>query len=465
MILEVVIAAAWLLATAGLSRSRMIDRRRRGDEWLAAAEACGLTDIAADVTRWRVGLTARADHLTVRLAPAGAREEDGRQDYASIVTVVSERPFHHVTLRPETLTTAVEKGFLGAREIELGDPPFDAAYFVGGTTAAVRAALDEKTRRILCLLSGDGLEVSRREVRAHARLGLDLARVLRLTVDVARRLTAPLNVVDALAENARLDSAPAVRVQNLLCLMREFPEHPRTRDALRTACSDPSAEMRLRAAGALGPEGIEILTRLAEGPASDDVAAARAVYALGRRLPLERLATLLERSLRSRRLSTARACLEGLAHLGDEGVARVVKVLGVEAGELAVAAAQALAGSGSAAVEAPLLAALERDVPGLRAAAALALGHIGSVASVLPLKEAMRVATGDRSFQRAARQAVAEIQARAAGATPGQLSLAGAGAGAEQGQLSIADESGRVSFAEAGGGRVSLAPEDDRPRS
>jgi HEAT repeat protein len=269
---------------------------------------------------------------------------------------------------------------------------------------------------------------------------------------VARRLTEPLEVVETLAENACHDAVPAVRLENLLCLMREFPTHPRTHEALAAACRDPSPEMRLRAASAVGAAGVEVLMELADGLVADDVSAARAVYALGRRLPFDRVCALLDRALRSRRPSTARACLDTLGRRGEEATPLIAKVLAVESGELAVAAAVALGTSGAASAEAPLLAALDRDVPGLGIAAAEALGHVGSATAVLPLKEAARSAS-DRGFQRAARQAIGSIQARAGGATPGQLSLTAV----PTGQLSVTDgQEGRVSYPRGESGRVSL---------
>jgi hypothetical protein len=78
----------------------------------------------------------------------------------------------------------------------------------------------------------------------------------------------------------------------------------------------------------------------------------------------------------------------------------------------------------------------------VRVAAARALGQVGTIAAVLPLKE--REAQ-DRAVRAAARQAIAEIQSRARGAAPGQLSLAGG-------------ESGRLSLASGEEGRLSLTP-------
>jgi hypothetical protein len=87
-------------------------------------------------------------------------------------------------------------------------------------------------------------------------------------------------------------------------------------------------------------------------------------------------------------------------------------------------------------------------------AAATALGRLGSTAAVLPLKEAAERFPDDRDLGRATRQAIAEIQFRLQGASPGQLSLAGT----EAGQLSLAPaEAGELSLAGTEAGQLSLA--------
>jgi hypothetical protein len=91
--------------------------------------------------------------------------------------------------------------------------------------------------------------------------------------------------------------------------------------------------------------------------------------------------------------------------------------------------------------------ALARDEPDLRIAVAQALGRVGSTSAVSSLEDA-RARHDEREFDRAARQAIAEIQSRAPGASPGQLSLADADSRAA-GELSLADdESGALSLSE-----------------
>jgi HEAT repeat protein len=124
----------------------------------------------------------------------------------------------------------------------------------------------------------------------------------------------------------------------------------------------------------------------------------------------------------------------------------LARVLAVEDGPLAITAAQALGASGSPAAEAPLVRALAQSASDVAAAAAEALGSVGSAAAVLALKEAADSTGASTGLRRAARQAVAEIQSRLQGASPGQVSLAEG----EAGQLSLAGEDpvGRVTLAD-----------------
>jgi hypothetical protein len=76
---------------------------------------------------------------------------------------------------------------------------------------------------------------------------------------------------------------------------------------------------------------------------------------------------------------------------------------------------------------------------------------------VLPLKETAERFESDPDLSRATRQAIAEIQSRLPGASPGQLSLAGA----EVGQLSLAQgDAGQLSLVNDPGGQLSLQPEE-----
>jgi hypothetical protein len=93
-----------------------------------------------------------------------------------------------------------------------------------------------------------------------------------------------------------------------------------------------------------------------------------------------------------------------------------------------------------------LLQALGSGDPAVAEAAARALGKAGTAAAVAPLR-AKASSLLPNPLRAAARQAIAEIQARLTGAAPGQLSLAAGEAGA----LSLAaGEAGELSLAESG---------------
>jgi hypothetical protein len=342
-------------------------------------------------------------------------------------------------LRPER--TLVEKPRV---DIELGDPAFDAAYLVQGDTVHALALLDADTRRLLLALHDRAdVDLSAGSLAAALRLdrGATVDDVLPRLVKLVRRWSGgnPLHV--RLIRNLRKDPSPSVRLNNLVCLLRMYAEHRDTRAALRFARRDASTEVRLLAAAALGSEGHPVLLDIAEN-AADDTCAARAIEALGRHLSREQATGILQRAIGAGRTSVACASIYWLGrHSGRESAATLIPLLELVAAAPAIAAATVLGDIGATAAEPALIAALSRE-PEVRLAAANALAHIGSAASVLPLCEAADRFSLDKDLGRATRQAIAEIQARLTGATPGQVSLAGDGAG----QLSVAgDEAGRLS--------------------
>lgn len=155
---------------------------------------------------------------------------------------------------------------------------------------------------------------------------------------------------------------------------------------------------------------------------------------------------------------------ETVEALRASGAATVVdalaKLMAQEEGTLAIAAAQTLGETGSPAAEPPLILALQRESADLRMAAIKALGRVGTASAVMPLMEAAERSWLDADLRRATGQAIAEIQSRLQGASPGQLSLAGA----ETGQLSLAEaEAGQLSFAADQAGQLSISDPSDKP--
>jgi HEAT repeat protein len=442
------------LAVFGVYAWLSLQRTVQMGVWRAAAEKCGLTDLdESNVLRGRYRIE-DGPVLEVRFETYTCRDPDNNENTLSGTRFSIDG---RGQLLPLSLTRE-GRGLFGRerpfREIQIGDDRFDDDFIVNGPATFVRAVLDADTRRLLCgLLAGVDLEVKRGVLKATvppaSADGTDarqLARMLSLLLDAARRLQRPRDVVARLAQNARHDPDARVRLANLLTLVGDYHDHPATEPALLAASADDSDMVRLRAAIALGERGATLL-QIARFTQDDEVGA-RAVATLDRHLSLDDVNDLLSRALRLRFLSMARACLTALGNRGGEAVALLGRVMGVEEGDLAVAAADALAATGSPIAERLLVAALVRDLPALRVAAAGALGRVGSVSAVLPLKEAEARHADDGIFRRAARQAVAEIQSRLGAASPGQVSLATAEAGTlslvddERGRLSLKDRSG-----------------------
>ena len=455
----------WGLAMTAVTAWNYIRRNNRSRVmvWRKAAMACGLRRIeeTAGSSVSRLRFVAQAGGRPVRFEDSGAEVIHTR----IIIPFLGPPGFASVAIRREQVKPK------GAREIEVGDDSFDRAFYIVGPARLVHGLLAAEMRRLMLRLNhaATQVEVVTGELRVDV-LDEKVEDVLPLVLDAGRQIALPMDVVQRLAENAREDPEAGVRINNLLVLTRELPGDPRTAEALRTACSDASGLVRLRAAQGLGAEGRRILIEVAEST-TDDAASAEAVLIVSRELPFERMRAILVQALRRRLLQTARACLEVFGSGGDAAVETLVKVMEREKGELAAAAAVTLGATGSAAAEPPLILALQHDQKDVLVAAANALSRVGSAAAVLPLKEAAGRSSRDPEILRATRQAIARIQLRLPGASPGQLSLAGAEAGqlsfaqGEAGHLSLATEAaGQLSLSQAEPGQLSVVGEEPAAR-
>jgi hypothetical protein len=315
--------------------------------------------------------------------------------------------------------------------VEVGHRGFDQQVSVQGETAMVRARLDGPTRDAL-------LELSRRAVREgqltvadgqlravvppNPRVSLSDATddTVPLLAHVAHRLADRIDEVAELAKNARQDPLSGVRVVCLRTLLREYPKHPSVGPLLREATQDADAEVRLEAATALGVDGVAALNALVGDPSVEDDFAARAAASLGPRMDAGVARTTLQReraaSSAHRRPALARACAAALGlHCDPQDEALLLALVSEERDEA------------------------------LRLAAVRALGPVGSAQAVPALAELEASASPD--LRRAGREAIATIQSRLHGATPGQLSL-------------DADVAGQVALADDAAGRLSEAPEE-----
>jgi hypothetical protein len=420
-------------------------RRAMSEPWLEAARAAGLDDVKA-VWGWsRARLQGRKGRFTVQLRRGLAY----REKTTTLVVVDGLPP--SLTLKAETASSRSARG-RGMRDLELGDREFDDEIYLQGSPALVQAIMDAETRARVRSMLGNEVAVQGGQLQAIVDdqyalgPGTPVAALLPVLMDFAERLVRPVDLVERLVANARRDPVAGVRQASLLALAREFSDHALTRPTLLAALSDPSDEVRLRAATMLVPEGTPVLHEIAGAENTADGCAARAVTTLGAKLPFERTAAILMHALRTRRLETAAACLAGLgvAHARD-AVPILAKVLAMETGPLAEAAARALGQCGGGDAEAALIAGLGHAAGPARLAVAEALGSSGSVAAVEPLQDAEAHRSAEAAFRRAARQAIASIQSRAGTASPGQLTLA-------------EGESGRLSLEDDAAGHVSLTP-------
>ena len=422
------------LAAGGLAKAVYeagISLRRR----ISEMESCGLT-VEEVSPIWFLLEGIRAGDGVVRIKWEKVSRESG-SSFLLHVIIPGLAGFTEATIRPGNPV------FKWTREIELGAPEFDGAFFVQGPARLISALLDAEARRLMLAIDrGSGrLQLQYGGIQAKMMEG-ELATLLPQILELGHRFARMKDIRQKLAENARQDPEPGVRLHNLLLLVRELPEAPDSREALRQACLDPSPRVRLGAALELGSEARNILLELAEGTEDDEISA-QAIARLGRALPVRQARELLLAALRRWHLETARACLTALAASGtDEAVEALAAVLDREDADLAVAAAEALGVAGSPAAEPALIRALGCPAADLQVAAARALGLVGTADAVLPLKEA-REDSLSIGLLRATRQAIAEIQSRLPDASPGQLSLAEA----EAGQLSIAvDSAGQLSM-------------------
>ena len=450
-----------LLAVPLMIRAERVAREKQLRGWRSVAKRLGLKEVESSYPPF--------GSPRLRGKAGGRRVELSREQPMKgvIFTRLSVEGNSGLTLLNQGATGAGPNRW-GEREVELGDEAFDAKVEIHGAADRARALLDVDTRRVVLQMLGGRLEMPGRPAvtiagtvslcdgdlramlpeRPRPPAPEDVHEALEALLDLVERFERPANVAQRLASTLEREPQWRARLEGVVLLSTSYPTDPATLGALRHALADEVPAVRLQAAIGLGDEGLPALREIAAAEGIGDATAAHAIDVLGDRLPAEACEAALRQALRRRRLQTADACIKALARVGGASGARLLaKVMLLEGGPLAIAAAQALGKSGDGEAEGALLEALGRGgdltVPVIEA-----LGRVGTVRAVLPIKEAAGQDTADLELRRAVRQAVAEIQSRLPGASPGQVSIAEG----EGGQLSLADDDprGQVSLPEAG---------------
>ncbi len=337
-------------------------------------------------------------------------------------------------------------------DVLTGDTVFDDMVEVRGEPSIILALLDREIRQRLSEFVGLGGSLKAGRLVCGAPTSFapgEIVRGLRLGLWLARQLSSPGGGVCArLAQNAKVDPHPGVRLWNLLQLQEQFPETAEARQASLEDLDDPGPWVRLAAARFLGDDGLGALEHLALDRGVPESAAAAAVELLAARSPTARAGPLLLAALKAHAGEARLRAVQELTRIRYQPARGALLVLLERADpRTGAAAATALAALGDATAEAPLLAAVDAEARELRLAAVRALGSLGSVAAVEPLLAFLGSRRSDAETRQAICDAVAAIQARLAGAGVGQLSLAAASPGsgwlslpapsAEQGRLSL----------------------------
>jgi hypothetical protein len=317
------------------------------------------------------------------------------------------------------LLNSVVWGAAGGRDVLTEDPAFDRSVRVQGGQVTALALLDAGTRHAIQaeLASSRSLEVQN-GVLTLERQGRDGPAAVRSAVGLAEQLTLREGEIPArLVLKVVHDPVPAA-CRALKLLQVRFPEHPATREAIQAALVSPLPELQLLAARYLGAQGLVHVREIVEAETvpADLRLEGLVHYVLVASVPealtlIERVGARLDR-----------------ADLPAETAERLNKVY-------------------DTAREPVLLRLLAQAPISVKLPAVRGLGRVGTravVESLLPYRDDEG---GNGELRHAAREAIAQIQARLGNVEAGRLSVAVPSAGV--GGLTVAepDPAGGVSLA------------------
>lgn len=423
LVLLVVIAVAYATSRSNVNDSNL-------QIWKDVAQELGLRCQGGEYERTINGLI---DGVSVRAAFRRQIGKTERNEHALEQVVFHGAEFGPIpdslVVRRDTAPRLLGLRF-GARDVALGDAPFDELVELPGLDARSCAALSHPARQQLARFLKIGGEV-RQGTLWCALDGSDdherdsLVAMLQFLSQLGTSLAVTSDTLhQRLSHNALRDPSAGVRLRNLRFLADATIQAPPAllASTARSLLADSDSAVRILAARQLGADGMPVLRAEVSHAHAESAARIAALRALAElRAPdLEPLLGGLLAAPSAPELVSAALAIVGQQRLN--GLAKTV-ARWTESDTESVRRAAAKALGKLTGTEPALLRLLEDASPDVRQAAAEALAEAGSVQAVeplLPLSQGLMPSP----LRNAARAAIAQIQARLGNVEAGQVSLA-----------------------------------------
>lgn len=313
-----------------------------------------------------------------------------------------------------------------ADDVQLGDPAFDARFFVQSKYSAdALSVLTPEVRKNLCSLPETKYKSRPLDISGNTRTAtLTLAFSLNAVEHVKRLLEALVgmalahkNPKGALIENLNNETSPEGRMRLLAALCQAYANDVETTKVLNASNRDPDPGVRVFVSVlSKDPNANALVSQALEADTANSCV--RAVRILGEKnFPMDPLfvGDFLTKALS---VPTSPAFLSAAAHsLGHirygPGVETLIHVYNTNADfQVCSAVVRALAQIGDARAEEVFIRAVERNWPEIELIAIEALGRVGTLRAIAPLIQLGEDPTRDKNAMAAANKAVARIQSR-----------------------------------------------------
>ncbi|MCB9655987.1 MAG: hypothetical protein H6729_17815 [Deltaproteobacteria bacterium] len=341
----------------------------------------------------------------------------------------------------------------GSEDIPLGDAETDRALFVQGRPSHVLAIFDAHTRRVLAENCAEGLRVEPKMIEIELSTEIEAPDLLctagRAVIDAAERMQlVDGTVFDRLRANILSDDLLSVRRRNFEVLIQD---HPQAAEALAehlVRSSDPSEcpmDLAIRVLCARGRASLvcEHSTRLWTGPLGVLVATLGAFNKLGQpcSIPSDALEILLDANMNASTSSVSAS--NGNSTSTSTSVSTNAVNEDLDAHRTLVDALALQEPAVQDAIGQRLLSKARRE--DIKADVIKLLSVAGGPSAVEVLRAQTEGLLGHAATKKAARAAIAAIQARVEGGGIGSLSILDGRNDGGQGALSSVDEGGALS--------------------